>query len=113
MDVLIILAIIIIVIIIGLKGYKMKESLSGFFLADKGLGPWVLAFSLMATYFSAASFLGGGGATYLYNLGFGAWLTAWHIIGVVLMWILVSRRLFNYASKTGIMSIPDFIENRY
>lgn len=112
-DGIIVLSMIAIVIVIGIKGYKMKESLSGFFLADKGLGPWILAFSLMATYFSAASFLGGGGATYLYNLGFGAWLTAWHIIGVVLMWILLGKRLFRYASRTGIVSIPDFIENRY
>lgn len=112
-DSLIILAVIAVVIVIGLKGCKMKESLSGFFLADKRIGPWVLAFSLMATYFSAASFLGGGGATYLYNLGFGAWLFAWHVIGVVLMWMLVSKKLFDYASKTGIMSIPDFMESRY
>ncbi|MCX8182730.1 MAG: sodium/solute symporter [Candidatus Methanomethyliaceae archaeon] len=111
-DVLIILALIIVVIAIGAKGYKVSSSITGYFLAGRGLGSWVLAFSIMATYFSAASFLAGG-TTYLYNLGFGAWLTAWHIIGVVLMWTLVAERLFRYSSKTNIISVPDFIEHRY
>jgi len=112
-DTSLLLALIAIVMIIGIRGYKISKSMNGFFLAGRGLGSWVLAFSIMATYFSAASFLGGGGATYLYNLGFGAWLTAWHVIGVVLMWILVAKRLFDYASKTNIISVPDFIEHRY
>jgi len=113
LDASIIMAVLAIVMVIGLRGYGLSRSMTGFFLANKELGAVTLAFSLMATYFSAASFLGGGGATYSFNLGFGAWLTAWHVIGVVLMWVLVAERLFKYASKTNIMSIPDFIEHRY
>lgn len=112
-DVAIVIALIIITIIIGVKGYGISRSMVGYFLAGRGLGAWVLSFSFMATYFSAASFIGGGGATYLYNLGFGAWLTAWHVIGVVLAWVLVAERLYKYASKAGVISIPDFIEHRY
>jgi SSS family transporter len=112
-DIAIIIALLIVVIAIGVKGYEVSKSLVGYFLAGRGLGAWVLAFSFMATYYSAASFLGGGGTTYLYNLGFGAWLTAWHVIGVVLAWILVAERLFKYAEKTKIVTIPDFIEHRY
>jgi len=113
LDASIIVAVLAVVMLIGLRGYGLSRSMTGFFLANRGLGAVTLAFSLMATYFSAASFLGGGGATYLFNLGFGAWLTAWHVIGVVLMWILVAERLFKYASKAGIVSVPDFIEHRY
>jgi len=113
LDVSIIVAVLAMVMLIGLRGYGLSKSMTGFFLANKELGAVTLAFSLMATYFSAASFLGGGGATYLFNLGFGAWLTAWHVIGVVLMWVLVAERLFKYASKANIMSVPDFIEHRY
>ncbi|MEM2214879.1 MAG: sodium/solute symporter [Candidatus Nezhaarchaeales archaeon] len=113
LDASIIAVIMLAVIIVGTRGFKYSRSLVNYFLAGKELGAIALAFSIMATYFSAASFLGGGGATYLYNLGFGAWLTAWHIVGVVLMWILVAERLFRYASKTNIISIPDFIERRY
>ena len=111
-DVLIILTMIGVVAAIGARGYKVSSSITGYFLAGRGLGSWVLAFSIMATYFSAASFLAGG-ATYLFNLGFGAWLTAWHIIGVILMWALVAERLFRYSSKANIISVPDFIEHRY
>ena len=113
LDVAIVVALLIIVIVMGTRGYGVSRSMVGYFLAGRGLGAWVLAFSFMATYFSAASFLGGGGATYLFNLGFGAWLTAWHVIGVVLAWALVAERLFKYAEKTNIISIPDFIEHRY
>ncbi|RLE70312.1 MAG: hypothetical protein DRJ37_06700 [Thermoprotei archaeon] len=45
--------------------------------------------------------------------GFGAWLTAWHIISVDLAWALVAERLFRYAEKTNIISIPDFLEHGY
>jgi len=100
-------------IIIGFAGYRLSKTFMGYIFANKTLGPWLLAFSIMATYFSAASFLGGGGATYLYNLGFGAWLTAWHVIGVVILWIVVAKRLFRYASEYKVMSIPEFIEHRY
>ncbi|MEM4576316.1 MAG: sodium/solute symporter [Candidatus Nezhaarchaeales archaeon] len=113
LDISVIIVMVVVVILIGVKGYSVSKSMTGYFLAGRGLGAVALAFSIMATYFSAASFLGGGGATYLFNLGFGAWLTAWHVIGVVLMWILVAERLFKYASKTNIISIPDFIERRY
>ncbi|MCS7111380.1 MAG: hypothetical protein N3D82_06120 [Ignisphaera sp.] len=100
-------------IIIGFVSYRAGKTLTGFIFANRTLGSWLLAFSIMATYFSAASFLGGGGATYLYNLGFGAWLTAWHVIGVVTLWIAVAGRLFNYISKTNVMSIPELMEHRY
>lgn len=100
-------------ILIGLAERRSGSTLTGFALANKSLGPWLLAFSIMATYFSAASFLGGGGATYLYNLGFGAWLTAWHVIGVVALWVLVADKLFEYAARYRVMSIPDLLEVRY
>ncbi|MCX8204398.1 MAG: sodium/solute symporter [Candidatus Nezhaarchaeota archaeon] len=112
-DIAIVIALIAITIIIGATGYGVSRSMVGYFLAGRGLGAWVLSFSFMATYFSAASFIAGGGATYLFNLGFGAWLTAWHVIGVVLAWVLVAERLYKYASKTGIISISDFVGHRY
>jgi len=109
----ILLIIIGLTVAIGFTGYRLSKSFTGFVLANRSLGPWLLAFSIMATYFSAASFLGGGGATYLYNLGFGAWLTAWHVIGVVLLWTAVADRLFEYVSKTKVMSIPELVGHRY
>ncbi|PCN50508.1 sodium:proline symporter [Candidatus Geothermarchaeota archaeon ex4572_27] len=113
LDAAIVVALMLIVMVVGARGYGVSKSMVGYFLAGRGLGAWVLAFSFMATYFSAASFLGGGGTTYLFNLGFGAWLTAWHVIGVALAWALVAERLFKYAERANIISIPDFIEHRY
>lgn len=98
---------------IGFVGHRASSTIAGYMFANRSLGPWLLSFSIMATYFSAASFLGGGGATYLYNLGFGAWLTAWHVIGVVALWLIVAGRLFDYISKTRVMSVPELIEHRY
>ncbi len=112
-DVMIIFIVMLLTIAIGFIGYRTSKTLTGFMFANKTLGPWLLAFSIMATYFSAASFLGGGGATYLYNLGFGAWLTTWHVIGVVVLWVIIAERLFNYISKANVMSIPELIGYRY
>lgn len=100
-------------IAIGFIGYRANKTVSQFLFANKALGSWLLAFSIMSTYYSAASFLGGGGATYLYNLGFGAWLTAWHVIGVLILWFVVASKLFDYVSKTNALSIPELIEHRY
>ncbi|MEM4514083.1 MAG: sodium/solute symporter [Ignisphaera sp.] len=112
-DTVIIFAVLATTIAIGFIGHRASKTITGYMFANKSLGPWLLSFSIMATYFSAASFLGGGGATYLYNLGFGAWLTAWHVIGVVALWLIVAGKLFNYISKSKVMSIPELIEHRY
>ena len=102
-----------ITIVLGFAGYKHSKTLHGYIFANKSLGPWLLSFSIMATYYSAASFLGGGGSTYLYNLGFGAWLTAWHVIGVSLLWLFIANKLYEYMSLYNISTIPEFIEHRY
>lgn len=112
-DTAIIFAVLATTIAIGFVGHRASKTIAGYMFANKSLGPWLLSFSIMATYFSAASFLGGGGATYLYNLGFGAWLTAWHVIGVVALWLIVAGKLFDYISKSKVMSVPELIEYRY
>ncbi|MEM0005873.1 MAG: hypothetical protein QXV81_06595 [Ignisphaera sp.] len=112
-DTIIIFAVLGATVAIGFVGHRASSTIAGYMFANRSLGPWLLSFSIMATYFSAASFLGGGGATYLYNLGFGAWLTAWHVIGVVALWLIVAGRLFDYISKARVMSIPELIEYRY
>ncbi|MEM1646472.1 MAG: hypothetical protein QXL96_11570, partial [Ignisphaera sp.] len=112
-DTIIIFAVLGITIAIGFIGHRASKTIAGYMFANKSLGPWLLSFSIMATYFSAASFLGGGGATYLFNLGFGAWLTAWHVIGVVALWLIVAGKLFDYISKAKVLSIPELIEYRY
>lgn len=112
-DSIIMIAVMVLTIVIGFAGYRASKSFMGFMFANKTLGPWLLSFSIMATYFSAASFLSGGGATYLYNLGFGAWLTAWHVIGAVLLWMLVADKLYEYVVKTKSASIPELIGNLY
>ncbi|MCC6017397.1 MAG: hypothetical protein LM582_10215 [Desulfurococcaceae archaeon] len=113
LDISIIVVVTMFTAVVGIVGYRVSKSVIGYMLANKSLGPWLLAFSIMATYFSAASFLGGGGATYVYNLGFGAWLTAWHVIGVVVLWIVVADKLYSYVSKYRILSIPELIEYLY
>jgi Na+/pantothenate symporter len=113
LDVIIIAIVTMLTAIVGLVGYRISRTFVGYMFANKSLGPWLLAFSIMATYFSAASFLGGGGATYIYNLGFGAWLTAWHVIGVVVLWIVVADKLYRYVSKAGVLSIPELIGYLY
>jgi len=102
-----------ITIALGFAGQRYSKTLHGYIFANKSLGPWLLSFSIMATYYSAASFLGGGGFTYLYNLGFGAWLTAWHVIGVSLLWLSIASKLYAYMAQHNVSTIPEFIEHRY
>jgi uncharacterized sodium:solute symporter family permease YidK len=46
-DLLIVLGMIVVVTAIGVRGYRVSGSITGYFLAGRGLGPWVLAFSIM------------------------------------------------------------------
>ena len=48
-------------IIIAAICRKKSKSLSSFFLADRGLGGWMSAFSYGAAYFSAVVFIGYAG----------------------------------------------------
>lgn len=98
-------------IVIGISLYKSRQERSSedYFLAGRGLGLWLVGFSLIASNISTEHFVGMAGA------GFGAaglaiasyeWIAAITLVFVAL--VLLPRFL-----KCGIYTIPEFLEYRY
>ncbi|MCZ6620106.1 MAG: sodium:proline symporter, partial [Gammaproteobacteria bacterium] len=83
-------------------------SLSGYFLADKTLPPWVVAFSTNATGESGWLILGLTGMAY--TVGAQAfWVVAGEVVGVSMAWVLVARRVHDLGTSSGAITVPDLL----
>ena len=84
------------------------KSLSGYFLADKKLPPWVVAFSTNATGESGWLLLGLTGMGY--SVGVQAfWVVAGEVIGISLVWIFLARRVKRLGDESGSITVPDLL----
>lgn len=93
---------------------KKSRSLSSFFLADRGVGGWMTAFSYGAAYFSAVVFIGYAGK---FGMGMGLssiWIgLANALIGSLLAWIVLAKRTRSMTRTLGTRTMPEFFEKRY
>ena len=93
--------------------YLSKRSfLSEYFLGSRGLGMWALAFSFAATSASGGSF--GGYPSLIYSHGWvlAFWISSYMIVPLVTMGVM-GKRLNQVARKTGAITIPDVLRDRY
>ncbi len=91
---------------------KADDFMEEYFLGSRGMGGFVLAMTLVATYTSASSFIGGPGVAYKMGLG---WVllamiqvpTAWLTLGVLgKKFAIVSKRL-------NAVTVNDILRARY
>ncbi|WP_417345668.1 sodium/pantothenate symporter [Ferrimonas sp.] len=82
------------------------------FLGGQFMGGGILALSLVATYTSASSYIGGPGAAYKFGLG-------WVLLAVIQVPValltlgVLGPRLWHLARETGAVTILDILRNRY
>ena len=102
------------IILIVVAAWSRKESttLSGYFIADKKLPPWVVAFSTNATGESGWLLLGLTGMGYAVG-AYAFWVVLGEVVGISLAWILISRRLKRYSDKTDSITLPDVLAARF
>lgn len=86
--------------------------MSEFFLADRQLGGFVLAMTLVATYVSAGSFIGGPGTAYVQGLGWVFLAMAQMPTGYLTL-ALLGKKFAIVARKINALSIVDFLRERY
>ncbi|MDR1618682.1 MAG: sodium/proline symporter [Treponema sp.] len=100
-------------ILIGIRFFKKSDSLSDYFIGGRRLNSWVAAFSVYASDMSGWLMMGFVGAVYAHGTG-EAWIALGLILGSILNWLLVAKRLRRYSvtSKYSI-TIPEFFENRF
>lgn len=113
-DIVVFVAFVAAVLFVGL--YKSKgenthgeEGAADYFLAGRGLTWWLIGFSLIAANISAEQFVGMSGQ----GAGLeGLSVSSWEWIAAITL-VVVAFVLLPYFLKTGITTIPEFLEVRY
>ena len=83
-----------------------------YFLAGRKLGGFTLAMSIITTYTSASSFIGGPGMAYALGLGW-VLLAMIQVPTTFLTLGIMGKRLSRFSKATGAVTISDFLRHRY
>jgi sodium/proline symporter len=93
---------------VGLWAKGRNRNAADFFLAGRGLGPWIAAISASASSSSAWTLLGVSGAAYAWGLP-ALWLFPATVGGFLLNWIWIAPRLQKLASGEGAITLSAII----
>ena len=91
---------------------RETHTLAGFYLADKKLPFWVVAFSTNATGESGWLLLGLSGMGYAVGTQ-AYWVVVGEIVGIALSWGLISRRLKRLGDETNSITVPDVLAAKF
>ncbi|MGN0826534.1 MAG: sodium:solute symporter [Kiritimatiellia bacterium] len=104
------------VLLLGIAAWGLSRTgtVHDFFLGGRTLGPWILAISYGATYFSAVIFVGFAGQ-FGWKFGLQAlWVgVANAVIGGGMAWLVLGRRTRRMTHNLQAMTIPEFFSARY
>ncbi len=90
-----------------------KKSFMGeYFLGSRSLGSWTLAFTFAATSASGGSFTGYPSLIYTHGWILAFWIASYMIMPLCTMGVM-GKRLNQVARKTGAITIPDVVRDRY
>ena len=107
------LAYLIATLYIGYIAYKRSVSLEDFYLGGRKIGPWALAFTYVATWNSAVTYIGFPGMAYKFGMA----MLASGVLSAVFAgfggWMLLANRLKHQALYLNALTVPEFIELRY
>lgn len=101
-----------ILLAIGAWGSRESKSLAGYYVANKQLPGWVIAFSSNATGESAWLLLGLTGMGYLVGIH-ALWIVFGEVLGVTLGWVLVALPFKEYTDRYDSITVPDYLEARF
>jgi SSS family transporter len=99
--------------VVGIVTSRRLKSSSDFAIGGRSIGPWVTALSFVAAYFSSVLIIGGGGFGYRFGLAT-LWIGAANVlIGCMLAWIVLGKRIRRLTEETNSMTISEFLGKRY
>ncbi|KGK98631.1 sodium:solute symporter [Methanococcoides methylutens] len=108
--------VLLVVYILGilLLSLKLRQgTFSGFVVSDRNvMHPAVIGIAYMAAYFSAASFLGGGGYGLIAGLPWVIWGVFFHVAFACLAFI-IAPKIWMFSQKYDAKTIPQLLERRY
>ncbi|MEH7226590.1 sodium/pantothenate symporter [Bacillus sp. JJ1566] len=110
------LGLLVVIFIIGIyaAGHLKKSTgfLQDYFLGSRELGGFVLAMTMVATYGSASSFIGGPGAAYTIGLGWVLLAMIQVVTGYFVLAVL-GKKFAIVARKINAVTLIDFLKERY
>src|SRR5699024_1382329 len=86
--------------------------LSEYFLGDRSLGGFILAMTMVATYGSASSFLGGPGVAYTEGLGW-VLLSMTQVVTGYFVLMILGKKFAIVSRKYKSITMVDFLKERY
>jgi len=102
------------VVLIGIGWWANRDtrSIAGFYVADKKLPSWVIAFSSNTTGESGWLLLGLTGMGYM--VGFHAfWIVLGEVLGVAIAWAVVARPFKELTDRYDAITVPDYLTDRF
>jgi sodium/proline symporter len=102
----------IVLLAIGFLSTRGSGSVAGYYVADKKLRSWVVAFSSNATGESAWLLLGLTGMGYLVGIH-ALWIVVGEVACVALAWVFVGPRFKEYTDRYDSITVPDYLEARF
>ncbi|MEH7116441.1 sodium/pantothenate symporter [Neobacillus vireti] len=91
---------------------KSESFLEGYFLGERQMGGFILAMTMVATYGSASSFIGGPGIAYTQGLGWVLLATAQLVTGYFTLMVL-GKKFAIVARQYKAITLIDFLKERY
>ncbi|MGB5101314.1 MAG: sodium:solute symporter family protein [Methanothrix sp.] len=99
---------------IVLLSFKLRQgTFSGFVISDRNIAyPAVIGIAFTAAYFSAASFLGGGGYGLIAGMPWVVFCTFFHVGFACLAWLMAGK-IWAMAKQYDAKTVPQLLEKRY
>jgi sodium/pantothenate symporter len=98
--------------ILSNKMMSKKNFMGDYFLGSRGMGGWALAFTFAATSASGGTFTGYPALIYSFGWVLALWIASYMVMPLTTMGIM-GKRLNQVARKTGAITIPDIIRDRF
>lgn len=111
---IILLIFFIVMVAVGIYARKHTNSVDGFVLGGRSVGPWLTAFAYGTSYFSAVVFVGYAGQFgWKYGLS-STWIGIGNaLVGSLLAWVILGRRTRVMSRHLKSRTMPDFFGERY
>ncbi len=109
LDIFVFVAFVITVVSVGLYQSRHEEGSEDYFLAGRGLKWWLIGFSLIASNISTEQFVGmsGNAASHV-----GLAIASYEWMAAITL-VIVAFAFLPYFLRTGIYTMPEFLEVRY
>lgn len=96
----------------GIPGRKNSAFMEEYFLGSRSFGGFVLAMTLVATYISASSYVGGPGAAYRFGLGW-VFLAMIQMPTAFLTLTVLGKKFAIVGRRIKAVTLNDFLRHRY